>query len=317
MNIFNILNKGKSSLPETSMSAVIGYLLNPSNEHGISDEFLKMFFYAVSQENTLFNPIYEKINSGLYNIQVDLEVRYKHNRKDNDIDIEIKVFDRNWDEEFKVIIENKIKDGAANDMQLFNYYEAVVNGKNLESEENTLDKDKIFAVFLTHDTDSTKIKSEYDTLEISNKCWLNWNSIDNQKLTISKMIKNILQKEHEASISPINEYRRHTFKAFAYYIDRMLSKQERSKLRKGDIGDVKKEALIMIVNEEYKIILRDSGQIQLENEQGEKVEARQLLIKYLEQEKQDFRENGSTRQFGNAIFNYLDLINHENVVIYK
>jgi hypothetical protein len=43
MNIFSVLSMGKSRLRETSMSAMLAYLLNPNQDHGLGYRFLKSF----------------------------------------------------------------------------------------------------------------------------------------------------------------------------------------------------------------------------------------------------------------------------------
>lgn len=50
MNIFSVLSMGKSRLHETSMSAMLAYLLNPNQDHGVGNKFLKSFL-ELSNEN--------------------------------------------------------------------------------------------------------------------------------------------------------------------------------------------------------------------------------------------------------------------------
>ena len=41
MNIFKILASGDGTINEPNVSAFLGYLLNPKEDHGLRDEFLK------------------------------------------------------------------------------------------------------------------------------------------------------------------------------------------------------------------------------------------------------------------------------------
>ena len=49
MNIFDVLNRGDSRLYEPSMSAMLGYLLDSSENHGLGSAFVKMFLEEVKQ----------------------------------------------------------------------------------------------------------------------------------------------------------------------------------------------------------------------------------------------------------------------------
>ena len=40
MNIFKILASGNGTIKEPSVSAFLGYLLNPKEDHGLGDAFL-------------------------------------------------------------------------------------------------------------------------------------------------------------------------------------------------------------------------------------------------------------------------------------
>jgi hypothetical protein len=128
------------------------------------------------------------------------------------------------------------------------------------------------------------------------------------------LIRQILQQEHEASISPINEYMRHTLKAFAYYIQQAINTSI-GKNRVGvDLGEVKQKKKIGIDDENYTIVLRDSGQIQLFDSSGDKVVARPRLIEFLKEKNisvDEAKEN--TRTLGKKVFDYLAKEKNEQV----
>jgi hypothetical protein len=99
---------------------------------------------------------------------------------------------------------------------------------------------------------------------------------------------------------------RHTLKAFTHYIITTVEISGKNRIGK-NIGNIKDEKEITINNQKYTIILRDSGQIQLFNQEGDKIIARPLLRDFLMEN--NIPENNnclSTRCFGRQIFNYLN-----------
>ena len=302
MNIFSVLSMGKSRLHETSMSAMLAYLLNPNQDHGVGNKFLKSFL-ELSNENNIYSIYIEKIGTTQLKFDIDLEVQYYYNGKRSDIDVQIKIFDNNWNELHRIIIENKIKTGAANPKQLEQYYEAVINDENDEN----ISEDKLSVIFITPDLNNKILEEEFYNLKTDKKTWIYWNSSLEDKNTVVGIIQNILSQEQNAEISPINEYMRHTFKAFSYFVNKTLDTSV-NKFRFGEnIGEIEKEISLEIDNKLYKLILRDSGQIQLFDENDIKVVARPLLKNYLEKNKIIITDKKTTRQYGQKIFEILKI----------
>ena len=151
------------------------------------------------------------------------------------------------------------------------------------------------------------MKDEFDNLKTDKKIWINWNSSLEDKNTVVRIIQSILTQEQNAEISPINEYMRHTFKAFAYFVNKTLDTSV-NKFRFGeDIGEIEKEISLEIDNKLYKLILRDSGQIQLFDENDIKVVAKPLLKNYLEKNKIIITDKKSTRWYGQKVFKILKM----------
>lgn len=300
MNIFSVLSMGKSRLHETSMSAMLAYLINPNQDHGLGYKFLKSFL-ELANEKKIYDDYLQKLQRGELKFDIDLEVQYSSNNKRSDIDVQIKICDSNWNELHRIIIENKIKSAAANPKQLAEYYNAVLNDK--ENDVFELDAKNLSVIFLTPDLNHENLKAEFENLNIGdNKVWLYWNSSDENKNTIVKLIQSILDLEQNAQISPINEYMRHTLKAFAYFVNQTINTNNSN----GNKGEIAGKNGIQINNKEYTIILRDSGQIQLLNEYGDKVPARPLLRKFLEEK--NIQENPkcpTTRCYGKQVFDFL------------
>ncbi len=302
MNIFSVLSMGKSRLHETSMSAMLAYLLNPNQDHGVGNKFLKSFL-ELSNENNIYSIYIEKIGTTQLKFDIDLEVQYYYNGKRSDIDVQIKIFDNNWNELHRIIIENKIKTGAANPKQLEQYYEAVINDENDEN----ISEDKLSVIFITPDLNNKILEEEFYNLKTDKKTWIYWNSSLEDKNTVVRIIQSILTQEQNAEISPINEYMRHTFKAFSYFVNKTLDTSV-NKFRFGEnIGEIEKEISLEIDNKLYKLILRDSGQIQLFDENDVKVVARPLLKNYLEKNKIIITDKKTTRQYGQKIFEILKI----------
>lgn len=312
MNIFSALSTGKSRLHETSMSAMLAYFLNPDQDHGLGRIFLNKFLKLANEHN-----IYTNYIENSFKVEIDLEVSYYTENNRNDIDVQIKILDSNNKEVHRILIENKIKIAAANPQQLKTYYDAVLQGNiknddNFELEKDGLSENDLSVIFLTPESNNKILAEEYSNLETSNnsnnKVWIRWNSNDGSNQTIVSLIKEILELEQSAQISPINEYMRHTFKAFAYYINQTMNRSS-IKNRIGDIGEILQEKDIYIKDALYHIVLRNSGQIQLFNEDGEKVQARPLLKQYIKENnitnKYDDAK-GTTRQYGKLIFDYLN-----------
>ena len=306
MNIFNVLNQGKSRMNETSMSAMLAYLLNPNQDHGLGNKFLKSFL-ELANNNHIYNIFLQELHK--FKFELDLEVQYfSGNSRRYDIDLQIKILDKDNQELHRIIIENKVKPSAANPEQLKNYFNVVMEKDHINDDLFELEKENLSVIFLTPAVQSKNLEQEFQGLtETTNKVWLYWNSELDNELSIVGIIQSLLAQENQAKISPINEYMRHTLKAFAYFINESIIKSS-SKNRLGeDIGDPSKESIIKIGNDTYRILLRDSGQIQLFDEYGEKVIARPLLRKFLEEN--NIPENDkcqTTRCFGKQIFDFMN-----------
>ena len=54
MNIFKILASGNGNISETNVSAFLGYLLNPNEDHGLKDEFVKLFLLSLFPTKSKF-----------------------------------------------------------------------------------------------------------------------------------------------------------------------------------------------------------------------------------------------------------------------
>lgn len=312
MNIFEVLSQGKSRLHEPSVSAMLGYLMNPMENHGLGDIFIREFLKMLDANSTKDN--FGKVLNRAHRINaiIELEVQYAHLGKRNDIDVQIQLLDQGK-ETHRIIIENKIRESSANVNQLNLYYNAVLNDEDYKQSNDTEELPDIFVVFLTPESESTKLKQEFESLNIMqnghSKLWLNWTS-ENTNISILHIIKNILDLEVKCEINPINEYMRHTLKGFVNFISEKTTKSVSKKMRTGqDIGDIVDEVEITMNNgKAYIVIRRDSTQIQVfDKETEEKQIARHIMSEYIDENSIDIPHNRlNTRSIGKKLLEYLD-----------
>ncbi|MBU2916849.1 PD-(D/E)XK nuclease family protein [Psychrosphaera sp. F3M07] len=294
MNIFQVLSQGKSRLHEPSMSAMLGYLLDSNKDHGLGDAFVREFLKLLNEER--FNDI---LKDEFIDAQVSLEEPYQLNGNRKDIDIQLLLLDIKKNEQHRIIIENKIKVGAANPKQLNDYYSAVL------AEEPEM-KGLTF-VFLTPKVENRQLVSEFYNLLIKNeyhsKEWIYWSSGDR---CISSILKSILLKEGSGEINPINEYMRHTIKAFIRHNAMTTEASAKKTMRTGeDIGVIIEEVIITTQDGiSYRVIRRDSTQIQVFNEDtGDKEIARRVLSTFIDEQNMPIDHSKlNTRSIGKQFF---------------
>lgn len=304
MNIFEVLNQGNSRLHEPSISAMLGYLLDTRRDHGLGDTFFREFLSLLDKE-TNDNRFYKYLKRSFIDTDVLLEEPYELNGSSKYIDIQVSILNKDDQgksfEDFRLIIENKVNDNSITEGQLNSYYEAIIE------DENTIDN--LAIVFLTPLSKRKALKTEFNDLKLKDpkhsKIWIRWNDKEN---SVIKILKGILQKESEGEISPINEYTRHTIKAFILFLNTVVSSTKDSSYRfDEDIGEIVDSIHIKLQgeNKEYRIVRRDSQQIQVfANE--EKVTAKPILRKIINKRKLDIPLSGiNTRTMGRKVIEKL------------
>ncbi|MCE5221798.1 MAG: PD-(D/E)XK nuclease family protein [Clostridium sp.] len=321
MNIFNVLSQGKGSINEENMSAMLAFLLSDSQTHGLGDVFLKRFLMLVSEKTNHTSDFDKLINDNNLKIDVLLESPYQiDNGKKRIVDIElrlnIKQFNKNINEyEFKevkrVCIENKVKYQSVDTTQFKEEFEGIQN--DIEDDSNI----EIIMVFLTPYFAKEKYEREYNELSqellgANKKVWINWsNENDN---CITKIITDLLRDESNAEINPINEYIRHTLKAFVRHIIETTTKSIAKRLSSNDDAEehMKESIEINIKNKNYIIEMYESGTIRVFNLEKQEYEiAKPLLRKIIEEKKLSVNLNSSTgnhkntRQLGKDVISEL------------
>ncbi len=293
MNIFQVLSQGKSRLHEPSMSAMLGYLLDSNKDHGLGDSVIRKLLQTIDE--TRFKNI---ISMGFIDAQVSLEEPYQLNGKRKDIDIQVLLLNEKKEESHRIIIENKIKTGAANPKQLKEYYQAIINEEP--------DIKALTIVFLTPNVSNSQLTAEFNNLSLEKneheKYWINWSSGEK---CVSKILQELLELEVAGKINPINEYMRHTLKAFIRHSSLTTEASISKTMRTGeDIGEIIEEAIIETSNGKYRVVRRDSTQIQVFNlESGDKEIARHILAQYIDENNIDIKHKQyNTRAIGKKFF---------------
>lgn len=297
MNIFWVLSQGASRLHEPSMSAFLGYLLDSTKDHGLGDTFLRAFLAELDAET--FAPVLAQshIRAGAL-----LEQCYPLGPNNCSLDIEVWIEDDNGHQTFRLVIENKIRSGAANPKQLARYYEAV-----LEDDPTVRN---LYVVFLTPAVNTAALNAEFNALKVDAKRQhyakrMYWDATVGGVLPI---LRNILLREMVGGINPINEYMRHTIKAFIRHASAWTAGQSKT-MRKGeDIGDVKEEFEITLLDgRAFRVVMRDSAQVQVfDAVTGDKQVARRILGTYIDETGLPIpHEQLATRQIGKQFFEHI------------
>ena len=135
MNIFKILSNGSGSIKEPSISAFLGYLLDPNREHGLKDYLLREIIRPLFLSNPeiwknfqINENVVNLTNDSSFRVEVILEKKVKDNdKKDRFIDIVIKFFNKdNLNDLLGIVcIENKINSGSVSSNQLEKQFEGI------------------------------------------------------------------------------------------------------------------------------------------------------------------------------------------------
>lgn len=294
MNIFTALSQGKGSLNENNMSAMLSYLLNPHQDHGLKDTFLKKFLKLLDEitNQKLFSERDNIIdNRRKLEVEVTLEPAYDYRGKKRYLDIELQVYDSSYDylqrnnqvkEILRIAIENKIKPSSAQNNQFKEEYEAIKS--NIEDKET-----KILMVFLTPFGNYNNLQAEYDNLIIgeyskNKKVWLKWDAPDDED-TVVYLLKTLLKNEADFKIDPISDYVRNTLKAFIRHIIETNIKFTSPEVISADLGDIKNVANVELKSGNYRIEEYESSSIKVYNVESQEYEVAKPILREIIEEK--------------------------------
>ena len=246
MNIFKILASGNGTIKEPNVSAFLGYLLNPKEDHGLGDAFLKRFLEPLLYQNNQLDFMRNRnlsIRSN-FEIEVLLEQAFKNNKKKEIVDIVILCYEKKSQQGMFLaediikqkkegaaipkhifLIENKIREGALRNEQLNEQYNRTIEKlKDMKFDMSKNPEDIVSVIFVTPEGENTK--KEFDNFtetnkRTDNKYHLFWNknnsdSTSSKKdISISSIIKDIIMEESH----PIDAYCKYTLQAFLGFIE--------------------------------------------------------------------------------------------------
>lgn len=254
MNIFKILSSGDQKLKEPAVTSFLAFLLDPNESHGLKTILLEYFLKPIIEnpENAeTYKDFYIKTKDGSHRMKsnliydftfnIDTEVstyfkknsvieeeisdKYKKSRNDIDIVITISKYDSDGKllNKHAFLIENKLNDGAIgkNDNQL------ISQRNSFTDEYNSFDNvefTSIGTIFLTPDTSTSEKYFKEFKESIEKNMNVNipfyhhfWRT--NEKNGIYFFLNDILSKESVGLIEPLQDYTKHTIKAFMNFIE--------------------------------------------------------------------------------------------------
>jgi len=259
MNIFKILSNGNGKIYETTVSAYLAFLLDPRGLHGLGSNLLEAllepiiiaddakgdFKNFIRDENKIVNlSTYSD-----YSVSVELEKKVElkedvdqEDAKNRFIDIVVKI-KNSANDSIVVCIENKIRKDSIQNGQVQEQIVGILN----DYENN--DKVKIIYIYLVPDYKKTretldeavkyleKIKEINEVKKKVTTKLVFWSSTKNENILMNELLSNILVKEAQNEIEPINAYSKHTIKAFIQFINTDFKSyiEEKSERKKRDI----------------------------------------------------------------------------------
>ena len=318
MNIFTVLSQGKGRLNEENLSAMLGYLLTPSETHGLGDTFLRPFLNCLASACGNATRYDDMLNAGKrLRCELFLENPYDVDGRRRVVDIELRMSLRVADGEsadleiHRIAIENKVKAQAADTTQLKDEFLGIL--QDLDNDENV----GVTMVFLTPPLESIRFQDEYDALDEKTlgrhrKAWLRWAGKDDDRSHIVALLRLLLVAEAEAQISPLAEYLRHTLKAFIRHI---LESPAGSfgRLRETiSPGEVVQVTAVKLGTTIYQIERHESTAIRILNLTSREYEVAKPILRQINEEKKLgvnlLAKNGkakNTRVLGRDVINAL------------
>lgn len=323
MNIFTVLSQGKGRLNEENLSAMLGFLLSPSQTHGLGDTFLRQFLGAVAEacnDPQRFDDVLH--SSKPTRTEVFLETAYSLGKQRRVIDIEVQISakqfnvttsDTEYTEVHRIAIENKVKEQAADREQLREEFIGLL--QDLEADE----KIKVTMVFLTPPGESVKFADEFtaldeSTLGVHKKAWLRWAGQDEQQHHMVALIKELLRQEDQAYISPVSDYIRHTLKAFVRHIVESPAGSTTKVVdsKAPEVGDMIQMLAVNVGGITYQLERYESSTVRVLNTETQEYEVVKPILRKINVEKdlkvsltQPGGRNKNTRTLGRDIMREL------------
>ena len=289
MNIFRVLEQGGSSVREVNMSALLAYFLEPREDHGLRDVFLREFLDILDAGISI-----QGIKPDISIVEPEFALAGKN------IDIAIILHDHQERPVHRVLIENKIKENAADIGQLQDYYDI--------ARQDMYGDLPITMVFLTPPPfDKYCEKANFNALAVrdkDSKVHLHWVDGQDGHTSIQNIIRNkILEPESKGNISPIGDYVKHTLKAFAMHLQAMYERHVRrlSGARASPVPASDADGGISFDIDGYEVVKNTKGYVFVRKD-GDRVVAKPVLREINEKYKLGVDKHGlNTHQLGARI----------------
>ena len=185
MNIFDTLNRGNDAANQENISSFLAYLLDPAEDHGLKDVFLKKFLELLN--------LNEQIDPN--NFYIDQE--YKVNDGINSIDIVLETG------RYLIAVENKILKYTIRKEQLSAGYKGLKKDKDPDK--------KIILCFLTPESIDAGRRIRVDKLNGDRYEHITWEQI-------IKILEEIIKEKNNDKNKRLNNYTKQTLKAFINFI---------------------------------------------------------------------------------------------------
>lgn len=269
MNIFKVLSRGDGTIQEPNITSVLSYLLDPTENHGLGNLFLKRFIERLQSDGNLksfenelniIKKSFENSDTEL-NTFIEVEKRLEKvsenlelQKNTRDLDVFIEIF-KGSNILLRLIIEIKIYKEA--------YTENQLNDIFVLAEDNFNDNKNIY-LLIAPDSDKLKNKKFGNDKFIR----LDWNS------DLSEIIIKILKNDNEGEISPVNLQTKDLLKSFNVFINDGFKDKEHlypDILSVAfEVGDSKVEfngsKILEFIKDVLKQILKDKEDIQVKKE---------------------------------------------------
>lgn len=287
MNIFKILASGDGRLNEPNVSAFLAYILNPKEDHGLGDVFLKKILSQLDKSTENLKPLLD-INDKIrdlsirssFEFEVIPEQAFEQEKGKQVVDIVLlcykKVFSDKKESLAKHIIdadgkkgelkqifliENKIRDDSTTEKQLSEQYQQTINflKPTYNKDNKTKDLESLVSViFITPCGTNTKAEKEYKefckSYPNTNSKQIFWTP------QIVNFLSDILKEELESRIEPIPDYSKQTLKAFINFVnngfkssieEELENKSERPRFKYNNIEGYTRKGLAYQIIKDY------------------------------------------------------------------
>jgi hypothetical protein len=219
MNIFKILSSCNGRISETNISAMLVYLLDPSNDHGFGNRFLNKTVGQLGGQDLKNNQKLKKYlkNPSNYKIEIQAEfpVDVKETKSKNSrrqIDIFLGFYEPQKSvPEFVIAIENKISDDSLSDTN--QVQDEILGLKKYYDEKNP---DTELHCILICPKNNKKVEKSLDGISGYNNTCILWKEGD---ASVVKILNDMLDSEAEGTIDPLSTETKYIVRSFIAFIN--------------------------------------------------------------------------------------------------